>query len=98
MEKTSKPKNILVGNAAKAVIAGMMVIAGMTASVHAKWTYQGVCYDADWENRKGWYGTGASETKLKNLHKLGVNAISVTPFAYQYHVNKPNIHFKKSYG
>lgn len=73
------------------LISGFFLNPGLFA-----WDYKGVCYDADWEDRSAWYGTAKSEEQLRRLKKMGVNAISVTSFAYQKDVNKPEITFRSA--
>jgi len=63
--------------------------------IYPAWNYKGVCYDANWENSASWYGTEKAEKQLNNLSKLGINALSFTPIAYQYHINRPKIRFRK---
>ncbi len=65
------------------------------ASLLGAWDYRGVCYDANWEDRSEWYGTGRAEAALKRLPALGVNAVSLTPFAYQTDVSRPEIRFRE---
>jgi len=91
MEQTTKPTNIL-----KFFLGALFFFFALTL-LQANWTYQGVCYDANWENTRYWYGTASSQEKLLHLSKLGVNAISVTPFAFQSNVNRPFIRFQNKF-
>jgi len=100
MEKISQKENLLIKSVilTHSLIRLLLVFTGLLL-IHipfsqAAITYWGVCYDADWENRTGWYGTPLAKQQLKNLKKMGANSISVTPFAFQRNVNQPKIEFK----
>lgn len=77
--------------------AALVLAIGLAARVaSAEWTYRGVCWDADWENRRtAWYGTPEAARRLDAVRAMGFNAVSVTPFVQQDDVRKPDIRFAR---
>jgi hypothetical protein len=55
---------------------------------------RGVAWDANWDDRSGWYGTDRAVQGLDRMKGIGVNWIAVTPFSYQANVHKPSIRFR----
>lgn len=52
---------------------------------------RGVAWDANWEDRTGWYGTDAAKRALDHLRSIHVDWIAVTPFSFQNNINEPAI-------
>ena len=52
--------------------------------------HKGVCYAHAW--RGGGYGTPTSQLSLERLKRLGVDAVSLTPFGYQASLSSDEVH------